>query len=602
MGRHGHYSLQRSEHRMKRRAMSGVLFGALLLAGAAHTLAADRGGHMNYSGRLNLSAFEPITKMNSATTRFCAMIFEQLLERKKIGTGVRCRMCKDYDANDKLITFYLRQDIKWHDGVPFTAYDVEFTYRLISNPKTGSVLRKEFQFIEDATVLDDHSISFSFRHPVPNADAYFLSLPIVPRHKFSVFLPSLVEDKKPGTVREARLNAIQVYAGPSPKERKLFRIPVGAKLTVLKSDKRWAEIKIIAKGPVGKQGWVLQHRPEINEIDDAEFMTWPIGTGPYKFNGSTVSGDANLKVNEDYYGRKGYIRTIRRKRSQDPRTMVNRLTNEVLDLLPETPLEDLARIQQSGVCKLISYASLRFAGLMYNCRNPNLAKKEFRQALTYASNRVQWLDTFYQKKGYLIAGPAAPDSWLYNTELRPLPFDLAKAKKLRASAAGRKPVKLKLVISSDRPSQDMDFVAAYKNAMAQINVNIEIVPLERLVFSETLAKGRFDIAFQEYILNYGYNYRPLFEPDGDQNYGHYDNQELGEIFRAWRRETDFEAIRTLANRSQQILADDCPWTFLWTLKNIAAVHNKIRNIRHENIDPYRFFTWVHQWWIPEEAQ
>ena len=45
-----------------------------------------------------------------------------------------------------------------------------------------------------------------------------------------------------------------------------------------------------------------------------------------------------------------------------------------------------------------------------NQKNPNLAKKEFRRALTLVANRPQWLDTFYQQKGFLIAGPAAPDS------------------------------------------------------------------------------------------------------------------------------------------------------------------------------------------------
>src|SRR5439155_4948331 len=105
--------------------------------------------------------------------------------------------------------------------------------------------------------------------------------------------------------------------------------------------------------------------------------TTPVGTGPYLLAGAPPNGDATLRVNENYYDKKGYIETIRRKRTQDLKTMVNRLTEEVIDLIPQTPLEDLARIQASGVCKLISYASLKFAGFTYNMANPALAKKDF---------------------------------------------------------------------------------------------------------------------------------------------------------------------------------------------------------------------------------
>jgi len=33
-----------------------------------------------------------------------------------------------------VITFHLRQGVKWHDGVPFTAQDVLFTYQVLVDP------------------------------------------------------------------------------------------------------------------------------------------------------------------------------------------------------------------------------------------------------------------------------------------------------------------------------------------------------------------------------------------------------------------------------------------------------------------------------------
>jgi len=35
------------------------------------------------------------------------------------------------------LTFHLRDDVRWHDGVPTTAYDVEFTYQRVTDPETA---------------------------------------------------------------------------------------------------------------------------------------------------------------------------------------------------------------------------------------------------------------------------------------------------------------------------------------------------------------------------------------------------------------------------------------------------------------------------------
>jgi len=40
------------------------------------------------------------------------------------------------------LTFKLRRDVTWHDGHPFTADDVLFTYRTMINPKTPAPSRR----------------------------------------------------------------------------------------------------------------------------------------------------------------------------------------------------------------------------------------------------------------------------------------------------------------------------------------------------------------------------------------------------------------------------------------------------------------------------
>ena len=66
----------------------------------------------------------------------------------------------DYDEANCTYTFYLREDVKWHDGGPFTAQDVKFTIEAIMDPDNGSENAPNYEDVQEITVLDDHTVSF----------------------------------------------------------------------------------------------------------------------------------------------------------------------------------------------------------------------------------------------------------------------------------------------------------------------------------------------------------------------------------------------------------------------------------------------------------
>jgi peptide/nickel transport system substrate-binding protein len=82
-------------------------------------------------------------------------------------------------------TFHLRHGVKWHDGQPFTAEDVKFTYDKVQDPKTDCpFLRVYFTTIKSCDVLDPYTVRFTA------SERYFKTLdaigglPIVPKHIF----------------------------------------------------------------------------------------------------------------------------------------------------------------------------------------------------------------------------------------------------------------------------------------------------------------------------------------------------------------------------------------------------------------------------------
>ncbi|MEM2425027.1 MAG: ABC transporter substrate-binding protein, partial [Candidatus Bathyarchaeia archaeon] len=51
--------------------------------------------------------------------------------------------------------FHLDERAKWSDGVPFTAYDVEYTWQLIKDVQAGL-----YPFLVDVKALDEHTVVF----------------------------------------------------------------------------------------------------------------------------------------------------------------------------------------------------------------------------------------------------------------------------------------------------------------------------------------------------------------------------------------------------------------------------------------------------------
>ncbi|MCC6718008.1 MAG: peptide ABC transporter substrate-binding protein [Acetobacteraceae bacterium] len=54
----------------------------------------------------------------------------------------------------------LRDDVKWHDGKPFTAEDVKFTIELVTNPKFRAGSRAGHDMVRDLTVVGPHELTW----------------------------------------------------------------------------------------------------------------------------------------------------------------------------------------------------------------------------------------------------------------------------------------------------------------------------------------------------------------------------------------------------------------------------------------------------------
>ena len=92
-------------------------------------------------------------------------------------------MAQSWSVSDdgKVYIIKLRDGIKWHDGVAFTAEDVKFTIESIQNPDNHSGLRKEVEEINNVRVIDPLTVQISLSQPLSPLPGR-LKIGMIPKH------------------------------------------------------------------------------------------------------------------------------------------------------------------------------------------------------------------------------------------------------------------------------------------------------------------------------------------------------------------------------------------------------------------------------------
>ncbi len=80
-------------------------------------------------------------------------------------------------------TFHLHENVKWHDGEPFTAADVVFSADVFLR-ETHPRLRASLEHVEEISAPDDHTVVFKLKQPFGPFIGIFEvgTMPMIPKH------------------------------------------------------------------------------------------------------------------------------------------------------------------------------------------------------------------------------------------------------------------------------------------------------------------------------------------------------------------------------------------------------------------------------------
>ncbi len=537
--------------------MKKILLAVLIIAGMVGAVppGADAGrkndgrpdgGSLNYGEYGRPATLDPITSNEMISLRLTELVFNGLVginEKQEIVPELAEKWVRSSDG--RTYTFFLRKDVLWHpregeEPKSFNADDVIFTYKIMMHPRTITPLKVRYEFIEKVDKVDDYTVTFTLKRPILNALAKF-SFKVIPKH------------------------------GPS------------------------------------NPNYLTREDP---------FVQNPIGTGPYMLKNVTAEREIILTANDNYFKGRPHIDKIIAKPFADQNIMTQALMFNAIDMIVLVNPRDIPEIEGDKRFILQPYNALSYSFFGYNIRNPLLADRRVRKAFTYAVNRQEMLESFFNNRGTIISGPFAPGSWAYNLDVLPLPFDPEKAKALLRDAGfapgadgimqkDGKPLSLSLKVPIEKESEAVKrVVLAFKNYLKNIGVDIKVEFKEWQAWKEDVfLEHDFDVVFASWVFDDSADISSLFH-SGEigpwkNNFIGYSSPEVDGLINESKLTLDHEKRRTINRKLHALLAEENPYTFLWTLTNYAGYHKKLRRVA---IHPYKFFSYADDWFIEEKDQ
>lgn len=142
----------------------------------------DGGGSIIFGTIGEASNLIPYLSTDSASHEVADLIFTAPLRYDK-NLEPEPWAAQSWSIHDdgRRLRFTLRPGILWEDGVELTSADVEYTFRVVTDPKTGSPYAEDFLRVKEFRVLDKYTFEAVYDEFFARAVTSWMN-PILPKH------------------------------------------------------------------------------------------------------------------------------------------------------------------------------------------------------------------------------------------------------------------------------------------------------------------------------------------------------------------------------------------------------------------------------------
>ncbi len=473
-----------------------------------------------------------------------------------------------------VFTFYLKPDVKWHDGHVFDASDVYFTWNLFNNEFVScDASRFQFTKVLHGEVVDPLTVRFFYAKQHFKALETVGDLTILPQHLYDLNDPDNEQ-----------------Y---DPQTHKAFEAEHGADYVFTPED----------------LGEYVNDNPH-NDM-------W-VGLGPYRVTAKTsqyIEAERFEDYNPAICERVGYFDTIRWRYIGNDDTAKEALLNGELDYWDRVKSEDYfgeatSNEQFTGTFYkgYNYYGAYGYTG--WNTKRPQLKDPMVRKALAHAFDVQEWLDTKYKGLAIQVTGPQNYFGPAYDHSVKPLSYDPDLAEELLAEAGWYDrdgdgiidkdgvPFEITFMMPTGNDASK-SFGLKYMEALGRLGIKLNMQTREWATFLDKIYERDFDCINLAWVPPLESDPQQLWHSSEDKpktsNHAGVNDPEVDRLIDAIQIELDAEKRTALMYKLHRKIYDLQPYFFMLNSPRKFAVNKKIRGYQGFKIAPSYS---IRRWYYP----
>jgi peptide/nickel transport system substrate-binding protein len=481
-------------------------------------------------------------------------------------------------------TFYLRDDVKWSDGQPFTTKDLEFAYAVINNLAVdGDSLRTYYADLIECLPLSSTVIRMRYRQQYFKSFEFTAGLGAYtpPFHKFSEYLASdgltLTLDRLTPE-QEAEKKAISAHGAAFGK---FFNT-------------------------------------------DPRYNRSPLGTGPYVFGTWERSDRVELERNRNYWNpeRGGHLDKIIAKFIPDNVTAMQALKAGEIDffwmLTPEQFFEDLKGPPDwfQGKYVKASWFTPMFNYFGWNELMPTFQDRRVRIALGLLFDKQDFLEKKLYGQGVVVSGTQYYFGPGYDHTVPPLAYDPDVARDLLSEAGwfdsdndglldkDGQPFKIRIHLPPGNPVAINRCELLQKN-LKSVGIELDVQFLEWASFIDKIKAKDYDVCTLSWATPTESDPYQIWHGSqaGRQSRGSnhvsFSNPLADQLIEQLRVTLDESKRKEIHAAFHRLLDQEQPYMFLYCVKDFGVYHQRFRGVKWYRLRPGFDLS---EWWVPKAEQ
>lgn len=451
--------------------------------------------------------------------------------------------------------FHLRRGLRWSDGTPLTARDVDFSWRLWLNPRLASSVASTlgFDHIAGSTIsADGLSITFHLVKPYAPFVAAWTDVP-----------------------------------GPLPAH----------------------VLRLLKPEQIPTSGFAL-----LPDVNSGPFTLSTAHSGNLHIQPRIEKGKQIVVVRNPFYyqARKGYpyLDGIVFRTLHDQGELFGALRAHAIDAAWLLPITDLYLLRQLKGYSILPLKDANWEAAIINMRRPIFQDVRVRQALQYGLDRGAEVSGIWHGYASLLASDQPPGSPVYDAAVRPYPYDPTLAGRLLDEAGwqleadgfrhkGKQILSFEYSTSFNNPWRQADEAQAL-NSYERLGIQVVIKNYPPAVFfGQVLPSGNFDLAEDVFSNTLDPDdtatFGSRFVYPAGANYGGYHNPAFDRLAAQELVTVDPAQRAALFAQMQLLLHADVPDIWLYSPYDLAIKASDVYNYAPS---PFSQDTWnAWQWFI-----